>query len=63
MTEKKPETDCEFAEGWENTEGWLVMDNGKLVCADWDEYCTKCRKDDSKDFKIMVTVQPKKGAV
>lgn len=52
--DKEPESDCEFAKGWRNTEGWLVMENGKLVCGDWDEYCTLCRKDDSKDYVIGV---------
>ena len=41
---------CPFAEGWQNKEGWFVQDNGRLVCADFDDYCTICRKDDNNDF-------------
>jgi len=43
-------SECPFAKGWINQEGWLVTESGKLVCMDWDDYCTKCRVDDSKDF-------------
>jgi hypothetical protein len=46
--------DCPFAEGWINEEGWFAASNGKLVCIDWDEYCTKCRKDDSKDYTFTI---------
>lgn len=45
---------CFFCEGWKNQEGWLVTDNGKLVCLDWDEYCTECRDNDSKDCTFEV---------
>ena len=48
-------SDCKFAEGWKNQEGWLVLSNGELVCLDWDEYCTKCRVDDSKDWTFAVS--------
>lgn len=47
-------TGCEFDDYWTNQEGWLVQDDGKLVCLDWDEYCTKCRVDDSKDCTFTV---------
>ena len=47
-------TECPFAEGWKNQEGWLVTGNGRLVCLDWDEYCTKCRADDSEDYIFIV---------
>ena len=40
---------CKFADGWKNKEGWLVL-NGKLVCLDWDAYCTECRLDNSNDY-------------
>jgi len=48
---------CPFMDGWENQEGWLVQENGNLVCLDWDEYCTLCRKDDSKDcyFEVLTS--------
>jgi hypothetical protein len=48
---------CRFAEGWKNEEGWLVMDDGRLVCLDWDEFCTECRVDDSNDCKFTVNVK------
>jgi len=54
-------SECKFAEGWKNREGWLVMSNGKLVCLDWDEYCTKCRVDDSKDWTFTVSTRPQGG--
>ena len=44
---------CEFAEGWRNQEGWFII-NGRLVCGDWDEFCTKCRVDDSEDYIIVL---------
>jgi len=50
-------TECPFAEGWKNREGWLVTGNGRLVCLDWDEYCTKCRVDDSEDYVFVVGVE------
>jgi len=45
--------DCPFMEGWRNREGWLLF-NGKLVCLDWDEYCTLCRVNDEKDYVFEV---------
>ena len=55
MMEKRES--CPFMDGWENQEGWLVQENGNLVCLDWDEYCTLCRKDDSKDcyFEVLTS--------
>jgi len=50
-------SECKFAEEWKNQEGWLVMSNGELVCLDWDEYCTKCRVDDSKDWTFTVSTR------
>jgi len=50
-------SECKFAEDWENQEGWLVMSNGELVCLDWDEYCTKCRVDDSRDWTFTVSAK------
>ena len=50
---------CPFAENWKNQEGWLVLVNGKLVCLDWDEFCTECRTDDSKDCRFEVVVSQK----
>lgn len=47
--------DCPFAENYTNQEGWFTTPNGGLVCLDWDEYCTKCRVDDSKDYTFTVT--------
>ena len=52
-------SECKFAEGWKNQEGWLVMSNGKLVCLDWDEYCTECRVDNSKDYVFEVSTKPR----
>lgn len=46
--------ECEYADNWKNKEGFLVLDNGKIVCLDWDCYCVKCRIDDSKDFIFEV---------
>lgn len=46
-------SECEFADGWKNQEGWFVI-QGKLVCADWDEFCTRCRIDDSEDYIIVL---------
>ena len=43
------EINCPFAEGWKNREGWLYF-NDKLVCLDWDDYCTLCRVDDGQDY-------------
>ena len=43
------EADCPFAEGWRNQAGWLRFGD-RLVCADWDEYCTLCRDGDDRDF-------------
>lgn len=43
--------DCPYADGWVNREGWLII-NGKLVCGDWDDYCTKCRIDNTQDYVI-----------
>jgi len=45
---------CPFAKGWKNEEGWLVTEDGKLVCLDWDAFCTKCRTDDSRDHVFEV---------
>jgi len=45
---------CPFAEGWENQEGWLVAENGKLVCLDWDAYCSECREGDGKDYVFAI---------
>ena len=45
---------CPYADGWKNQEGWLIMDNGKLVCLDFDDYCTECRVDDTKDCVFTV---------
>ena len=41
---------CPFADNYKNQEGWLIMPDGKLVCADWDEFCVECRVDSSNDF-------------
>ena len=49
--------ECKFMKGWKNKEGWLVTDNGKLVCLDWDEYCVECRVDDSKDYEFRVDIE------
>ena len=46
-------SECPFAEGWKNKEGWLIF-NDRLVCLDWDEYCTQCRVDDSEDYVFTV---------
>jgi len=46
--------DCPFMEGWRNKAGWLVAEGGRLVCLDWNEYCTLCRVDDSKDVVFEV---------
>lgn len=54
VRELRIKTGCEFDDYWTNQEGWLVQDDGKLVCLDWDEYCTKCRVDDSKDCTFTV---------
>ena len=54
---------CPYARGWLNTEGWLVMENGDLVCLDWDAYCTKCRTDDSKDYKFAIAHRGEKEDV
>lgn len=48
-------TDCPYSLGWINEEGWFVQDDGKLVCLDWDDYCTICRVDDTKDFIFAIT--------
>ena len=45
---------CPYADDWKNEEGWLVTDDGKLVCLDWDDYCTGCRVDDSSDYVFTV---------
>ena len=45
---------CPFAEEWRNQEGWLDF-NGKLVCLDWDDYCTLCRADEDEDYEFAVT--------
>jgi len=50
---------CQFAEGWKNKEGWLIF-NDRLVCLDWDEYCTKCRVDDSEDYVFDVDLKEAK---
>ena len=51
---------CPFAEGWKNQEGWLIF-NDKLVCLDWDDYCTKCRTDDSEDYVFDVVKSSQLG--
>jgi len=53
QTQPSAEVDCPFASGWRNREGWLVTEGG-LVCLDWDEYCTKCRVDDTQDCVFAV---------
>ena len=57
------DSECEFAPNWENQEGWLVFgEKRRLVCLDWDEFCTKCRKDDTEDyvFALVSKVSEKK---
>lgn len=51
---------CPFAKDWKNKEGWFEF-NGKLVCLDWDEYCTKCRVDDSEDYVFDVVKSSQLG--
>lgn len=48
---------CLYYEGWKNEEGWLVLDNGRLICLDWDDFCTECRIDDSKDCTFQIVTQ------
>jgi hypothetical protein len=45
---------CPFFIGWTNKEGWFMGENGQMVCMDWDDYCTLCRVDDSKDFEFGI---------
>jgi len=45
---------CPFMEGWRNKAGWLITEDGRLVCLDWDEYCTLCMVDDSRDYVFAV---------
>lgn len=42
-------SDCPFANNYENKEGWFkftaIKDHhgyNKLVCIDWDAFCTRC---------------------
>jgi len=49
-------SECPFAEGWKNKEGWLIF-NDRLVCLDWDEYCTQCRVDDSEDYVFDIDLK------
>ena len=51
---------CPFVEGWVNQEGWFIF-NGKLICLDWDDYCTLCRIDDSNDCEFDVVKSSQLG--
>ena len=51
---------CPFADGWRNQEGWFIF-NDKLVCLDWDDYCTKCRIDNSEDYVFDVVKSSQLG--
>lgn len=33
---------CSHAENWKNKEGYFKTPEGRIVCLDWDDFCTKC---------------------
>ncbi len=49
-------SECPFAEGWENKEGWLIFGD-KYVCYDWDDYCTQCMKHDGSDNIFTIGIK------
>jgi hypothetical protein len=48
-TKKEIKGECPFADNYVNKEGWFTTAAGEIVCLDWDDFCTRCMKEEDNE--------------